>query len=183
MKQHVVDIADLGSDRLNLRGACPEGSIDFKQSGVEQTGLVEWNGYVERQGRRIRLAGSLRAALNVACVRCLDPTHMPVGRDFDLFFESRDDLQFEKNAEIELDEPDTRTAFITGTELNIGDVITEQVLLSLPMKPLCREDCKGLCLECGQDLNIESCDCTVPAVNPAFDELVRLKERMTSGGS
>lgn len=176
--QHVVDIADLGSDRVNLSGVFPPGSLDVGQDGVGQVEDLEWSGYLERQNARVRFAGSLKGRLELACDRCLEPARVDVVRDFDLFFEQRDSLEYEENAEIELEEPDTRTSFMAGSELGLRDVITEQVLLALPMKPLCREDCRGLCAECGQNLNIASCDCTVPAVNPAFATLQALKKRL-----
>ena len=178
MKQHVIDIADLGPDSRKVNGVFPAGSLDLDVFGVEQRRDVDWSGSISRQGGRVRLVGSLHTALNLACVRCLESSQVAVGREFDLVFEQRDDLKYERNADIELEEPDLRTAFLAGTELSLGDVMSEQLVLSLPMKPLCRTDCKGLCLECGQNLNIESCECSAPAANPAFDVLVELKQRM-----
>jgi DUF177 domain-containing protein len=181
MKQYVVDIADLGSERLHVGGVFPAGSLDLGQPGAEQAGDVSWSAFIERQRTRVRLVGELHGTLGLACVRCLEPTQLAVSRQFDLFFEQHDELMYEEDEEIELDEPDMQTAFLAGTELNLADVITEQLILSLPMKPLCRNDCKGLCAECGHNLNVAPCDCTVPVVHPAFDVLVELKNRMERG--
>lgn len=182
MSSYIVDTADLGSERLELEGVFPAGTLGVGL-GVEQVGDVGWSGYLERQTGRIRFAGRLDGTLELACGRCLDPSRVDVAGEFDLFFEQRDNLEYEENAEIELEEPDMRTAFMTGTELNVGEVLTEQLLLAVPMKPLCRDDCRGLCAQCGQNLNIAACECSVPAVNPAFGVLQALKDRMARGDS
>jgi len=180
MNPYAVDIADLGADRLNVSGVFPPGALDVGGE-IGQVGDVEWSGYLERKGSRIRFAGSLTATLEPPCVRCLEPSREVLRRDFDLFFEERDSFIFEEDAEIELEEADTHTAFITGTMLNLADVIAEQLVLALPMKPLCASDCKGLCPVCGRNLNTDPCECTVPDVHPAFEGLLALKERMEGG--
>jgi uncharacterized protein len=67
--------------------------------------------------------------------------------------------------------------------LNIGDILHEQVLLALPMKPLCKVDCKGLCPTCGTNLNVKSCDCPKEQFNPNLDALIELKRRLEERGS
>lgn len=182
MDTYIVDTADLGSDRLELSGVFPPGVLDLGVD-VSQSGDVRWSGCVAREGGRIRFSGTIRGSLEVACDRCLDPSCLEVSGEFDLFFEQRDDLEYEENAEIELEEPDTRTAFMTGTRLDVAEVIAEQLQLAIPMKPLCRDDCRGLCPECGQNLNNATCDCTVPAVHLPFGVLQTLKDQMEKRNS
>lgn len=182
MQQLIVDTADLGSDRLQLTGVFPPGVLDLG-SEVDQSGDVLWSGSVAREDGRIRFSGTLTATLEVPCDRCLDPSRVEVSGEFDLFFEQRDSLEYEENAEIELEEPDTRTAFMTGTHLNVAEVIAEQLQLAIPMKPLCGDGCRGLCPECGLNLNNATCDCTVPAVHLPFGVLGKLKEEMEKRNS
>jgi DUF177 domain-containing protein len=177
MDTYIVDTADLGSDRIELRGVFPPGVIDLGED-VHQSGDVRWSGSVAREDGRIRFGGTINGVLEVACDRCLEPARVEVSGEFDLFFEQRDSLEYEENAEIELDEPDMRTAFMTGTQLNVAEVIGEQLQLAIPMKPLCRDECRGLCPECGQNLNNVTCDCTVPAVHLPFGVLRTLKDQM-----
>lgn len=179
MSQYVIDTADLGSEQLQVGGVFPPGVLEIGES-VRQAGDVEWSGSIVREHDRIRFRGSLKGVLELACDRCLDPSRTEITSDFDLFFEPRDSLAYEEDAEIELGEPDMRTAFLAGSELDVGDVITEQLLLALPMKPLCRDDCRGLCPQCGQNLNVAECDCKIPVIHPAFSVLEDLKEQMES---
>jgi uncharacterized protein len=90
---------------------------------------------------------------------------------------------FDEDAEIELNEKDTQTAFFTGTKLPIGEILREQVLLALPMKALCRVDCKGLCPTCGINLNSGTCDCPAEKFSPHMDTLLELKKRLEQRSS
>ena len=78
---------------------------------------------------------------------------------------------------------DTRTSFFTGTQLAIGDILREQVLLALPMKVLCRVDCKGLCPVCGTNLNFNSCNCPTEQFSPHMDKLLEIKRQLEERSS
>ena len=121
--------------------------------------------------------------MELMCSRCLEPARLDVRKSFDLFFRQRDELMFDEDEEIELMDRDTRTAFFTGTQLAIGDILHEQVLLALPMKALCRVDCKGLCPDCGINLNSGSCTCAREGFNPHMDTLIELKRRLEERSS
>jgi uncharacterized protein len=99
-------------------------------------------------------------------------------KSFDLFFRQREEFMFDEDDEIELTDKDTRTAFFTGKQLAIGDILHEQVLLALPMKPLCTVDCKGLCPTCGTNLNLKSCNCPKENFNPNLEALLEIKRRL-----
>jgi uncharacterized protein len=90
---------------------------------------------------------------------------------------------FDEDDEIELSEKETRTAFFSGTKLAIGDILREQVLLALPMKVLCGLDCRGLCPQCGTNLNLKSCDCAKEQFNPNLDALLEIKRRLEDRSS
>ena len=101
-----------------------------------------------------------------------------MNRPFDLFFRERDETLFDEDEEVGLDEEDTRTTFFTGTKLAIGDILSEQILLALPMKVLCTVDCKGLCPTCGTNLNTGNCGCPKEEFSPRMDTLLELKRRL-----
>jgi uncharacterized protein len=183
MEQYVVDLKDLGQDKIELRDSFKPGFIDFDADSVRQAGPIEWTASVERAGLEIRIAGTLKTVMEQACSRCLETARYDVAKPFDLYFRQRDEFMFDEDDEIELTDKDTRTAFFTGTQLAIGDILREQVLLGLPMKPLCRPDCKGLCPQCGTNLNLNSCDCTSESFSPQKEALLQLKKRMEERSS
>src|SRR5207249_7545940 len=110
--------------------------------------------------------------------RCREPARIVISKPFDLFFRERKEGMFDEDEEIELNEKDTRTAFFTGTQLAVADILREQILLTLPMKALCAIDCKGLCPHCGTNLNSVSCSCAKDDSSPHMDTLLEIKRRL-----
>ena len=142
-----------------------------------------WSATAERAGGEIRINGSLKTTVEMMCSRCLEPARPDINKSFDLFFRQRDELMFDEDQEIALTERDTQTAFFTGTQLAIGEILREQVLLALPMKVLCRVDCKGLCPTCGINLNSGTCNCPAEKFSPHMDTLLELKKRLEQRSS
>jgi uncharacterized protein len=183
MSQYYVDLKDLAQDKVSFEASFEPGVLDFGPENIRQVGLLEWSATAERAGEEIRINGSLDATLESACSRCLEPARLTINKPFDLFFREHDETMFDEDAEVELDEKDTRTAFFTGTKLAIGDILQEQVLLALPMKMLCKVDCKGLCPVCGTNLNSGSCSCPKEQFSPHMDNLLEIKRRLEERSS
>ena len=173
-----IDLADIGQERLSLEGCLSPGDLDLSEQGVLQTALLAWSVAIQRKGRGFRVTGKLNTELELECGRCLDPVSEPVQKEFELFFEQRENLVYSKGAEIELEESDTETSFLTGYQLALGEVIQEQVLLGLPMKPLCSAECRGLCPTCGINLNTDTCECAIGEISPVYETLQELKRQM-----
>jgi uncharacterized protein len=104
-----------------------------------------------------RLVGDARTVLELPCSRCLEPFQQSVDAHFDLRYQPHAANTGEGEREVE--EDDLSTAFYENDEIDLGQLMREQFYLSLPMKPLCREDCKGLCPVCGTNLNRGTCSC------------------------
>ncbi len=178
MKQYFVDLKDLTDEKVSFSGSFEPGILDFASDNARQVGPLNWSASAERVGDEVRIAGSLEVAMELMCSRCLDPATVDITRPFDLYFRQRDELLFDEDQDIELDERDTQTAFFAGTELAIGEILREQVLLGLPMKALCRTDCKGLCPTCGVNLNSNTCTCPSEKFRPHMDALLEVKRRL-----
>jgi uncharacterized protein len=181
MPEYFVDLKDL-TDKVSLEGSLDPGDIDFAGENVRQVGPLDWSATVERANEEIRIAGSLKATVELNCSRCLEPARQEIGRPFDLFFRESDEEMYDED-EVELSERDTRTAFFSGTRLAMGDVLREQVLLSLPMKALCNVDCKGLCPSCGANLNVSNCNCPKEQFSPHMEKLLEIKRKLEERSS
>jgi uncharacterized protein len=109
----------------------------------------------------LHVRGRLEGTLDVDCARCLDRYPVGLGQELDLFYlpaaAGQPDAQEE---EVELHDRDVVVGYYEGDRLDLADVIREQVLLGLPLKPLCRDDCLGLCPRCGKNRNAGPCGCT-----------------------
>jgi uncharacterized protein len=108
----------------------------------------------------IRLKGRLATSVEVACARCLEPVVQDVRREFELLYRPLGSDAGKE--EMSVTAADAEIGYYEGDGLLLEDVLREQVLLALPLKTVCREDCKGLCPQCGQNLNDELCACTQP---------------------
>jgi uncharacterized protein len=122
---------------------------------------------------RYRLAGHVSGELELNCGRCLEPFRLPVTSDFDLRYVPRAENTGEGEEEVE--EDDLSTAFYDNDEIDLRALILEQFQLALPMKPLCRIDCRGLCPNCGTNLNAGTCECDMKWSDPRFDALKNLR--------
>jgi len=113
--------------------------------------------HLERHGHDILVRGHLEGTLHLTCSRCLVSFSYPVAADFDLLLAPAPHQA--APADEELSKADLDRDFYRGETVNLESILREQVLLTLPLKPLCAEACKGLCPRCGVDLNQETCQC------------------------
>lgn len=121
------------------------------------------------------VSGWLHAVVHAPCSRCLSDTRIAVDRTLDLRFRHAAEAPTEED--LELDEEDLDVEYYAGDEIDLRAVLAEQVTLGLPMKVLCDEDCRGLCPQCGTDLNREPCDCQ-PPTDPRLADLADLRDRL-----
>jgi uncharacterized protein len=128
---------------------------------------------IDKDKQQFRLAGSLKTTLELPCSRCLEPFDWPVDAVFDLRYQPR--AQNTGEGEREIEEDDLSTAFYENDEIDLGQLMREQFYLSLPMKPLCRDDCKGLCAVCGTNLNRASCLCERRWTDPRLAALKQIR--------
>jgi uncharacterized protein len=129
--------------------------------------------HLERHDDNILVRGHLQGELNFTCSRCLDVFAGPVAADFDLLIKSGRPAVPAQETELHSEELDEE--YILGDELDLNAMVREQILLALPLKPLCREECLGLCRQCGANLNREPCSCAAPAFSSSFAALEKLK--------
>ena len=122
-----------------------------------------------------RLAGRVQTTLELKCSRCLEPFTVPADQEFDLRYQPHTVNAGEGEREIE--EDDLTTAFYENDEIDLGQLLREQFYLSLPMKPLCAEDCLGLCPVCGTNLNRGTCHCDRHFEDPRFAVLKNLRAK------
>lgn len=132
-------------------------------------GPVSFRGRLQRADSGFVLSGQLRFAGSVACARCLGP--VPFSKDETVSWvfapahhkplHTRADRPTEDDTELESEDLDV--IYYDELTLAFDPLIEEQLQLELPMKALCREDCRGLCPQCGADRNVTACSCVEPA--------------------
>jgi uncharacterized protein len=136
---------------------------------------VELGFDIHKDKDKFRLVGRVKTTLELPCSRCLEPYSLPVDQEFDLRYHPHSEASAE--AETEVEDEDLETSFYRDEQIDLNDLLREQFYLALPMKPLCREDCKGLCPQCGTNLNTDTCDCSTEWEDPRLAALKQLKTR------
>lgn len=162
------------------------GSIDFGDE-AEQHGLLWTSGRAEviheHRGPRdivadIRLKGRYAGDFHLPCARCVEPVEVSLSADFDLIF--RPMGADAGAAERSISAQETEIGYYQKDSLLLEDVLREQVLLSLPVRTLCKPDCKGLCPHCGKNRNLEACTCEEFQSDPRWEALAGLRGRIKS---
>ena len=128
---------------------------------------------IAREYDHIRLHGGISTSVKLTCSRCLVEYAADIASRFTIFYTKSVESQPED--EVELGEEDLISVSYSGDEIDFADEIAEQVLLEIPYKPLCSEECKGLCFSCGTDLNNAVCSCGTNTVSMTFSPLQGLK--------
>src|SRR3954468_20925177 len=128
---------------------------------------------IHKDKEKFRLAGAVHTELELPCSRRLEPFRMPVDSPFDIRYLPASEMSNEE--ERELQDEDVETSYYRDDQIDVNELLREQFYLALPMKPLCRDDCKGLCPHCGTNLNTGVCDCTIEWVDPRLAALKDLK--------
>jgi uncharacterized protein len=123
----------------------------------------------EKEFDHIRVRGRVGTRARFSCSRCLAEFETDVVSEFTVFYSKATDIDLEE--EVALAEEDLVSAPYDGDYIDFSREIEEQVLLGIPIKPLCREDCLGLCATCGADLNTGECGCNLSGTGFTFSAL------------
>ncbi len=177
-------IPELEQEAIDFDESLAPGTIDFIED-MRQVGVLHTAGRAdllrEHRGPHdivedIRVRASLETRMEVSCARCLEPVEQALETSFDLLFRPRDvDIEGVDRA---ITTSETEIGYYEGDGLLLEDVLREQILLALPAKVLCKEDCKGLCPECGRNRNTDLCDCATAPADPRWASLQTIRSRV-----
>jgi uncharacterized protein len=120
----------------------------------------------------VRIRAHVKVEMEADCDRCLEPATFPIDENFVLMYRPMADSAAE---EAELDADESEVGFYEGDGLELSDVLREYVLLGLPMQRLCSEACKGICPDCGQNLNQGQCPCEEKVMDDRWSSLKQLR--------
>jgi uncharacterized protein len=151
--------------------------VEMAAAGVcHFTGSLQVTISASRELDHYRVEGSVSVPVQLDCSRCLCRFDRTIFSRFTIFFREGTTTQDDED-EVELEERDLISASFSGDEIDLMPEIAEQVVLGIPLKPLCSEACKGLCPHCGIDLNSGSCTCSTESKQSKFAALKDFKVR------
>ncbi len=131
---------------------------------------------IRRFGKKVLVDGRTTCVADLVCSRCLKQISRPMDVGFNLEYIPY--REYGEKDEHELTSKELDFSFYQDDEIDIGDLIREQIILAVPMKPLCEPDCKGICSKCGTNLNEMSCDCGSDEIDTRLAPLKKLKESL-----
>lgn len=166
----IIRVSDIDSDGLTLAnpGEFPAPFTDraWRLDAVRLD--------VTREGAEVLVTGQVAATVPLACGRCLEEFPVAVRAAVDARFAPRPRVA----DDVELGADDLDLDFYDGDELNLATLLETETTLALPMKPLCREDCRGLCPVCGGNRNAAPCTCQARPPDPRLAVLRQLAGRL-----
>jgi len=167
----VIDLTTLAADRVPVAADIPAAALDVPAEDFTVVGPARFEGDVERKsGETYHLRGQFTVQLSLPCARCTDPVDLAVDVPVDLRFvptavekagvrpspsASADDDDDGR----EMNDDDPSIVPYDEPRIDLAQVAREQCYLAVPMKPLCRPDCQGLCAQCGTNRNVATCTC------------------------
>jgi uncharacterized protein len=165
--------------RLNVGFLLKQGAgysriIDFDYPGTlhaDDAALSNLHGSLRlsRTPQGVLIQGTLEAETRVECVRCLTMFDLPTVIEISELF-------LPEHAAQDVDENEEPKIITEEGNIDLTPIVREETILSIPMKAVCSETCKGLCPECGQNLNEGQCDCEVERIDPRLAPLLDLLE-------
>ena len=165
MKVQVSDITDEGLD------------LEFQETvkvSIPLLSPVKALLRLEKVGSEVLAQGQATTRMELQCSRCLRNFPKDMDMKIDVVYHPVEELRGEEKHEVREDELDM--GFYRDDELDIQDLVMEQILLNVPMKPLCSESCRGICPKCGADMNVNPCRCEQKETDPRLAVLKKLLE-------
>lgn len=153
---HLLDLTHSDTQPLEFSQRVRLASEGYGED-VVRVGELCIEGQVERTARGYHLTGRLGGEATLRCVRCLREFAMPLDECVEL--ELVPAASAPREEEIRLGKGELDVVFFETPSLDLAIVAAEQVQLSVPMKPLCNEECRGFCSRCGKNLNEGPCEC------------------------
>lgn len=142
--------------------------LDYSENGYTVNGDAVIVGKVKDMGGYMRLDADCKVGYHTQCARCLKPVDGVCS------------IEFSRDVALQLESENEEEEYLLvgeGSLINIDEAVSQELLLSLPLRSLCKEDCAGLCPKCGCDLNVTKCSCVTKEIDPRWAALMNFKAK------
>lgn len=165
------------ADKIDLKGlvlddkVVPDETLLIEEEGTFLED-IRYNIHLSRENEKIRAKGHIHTSISIPCVRCLEPIILKIDSPIDIILLP---AQLIESTSESLEQDDLEYIFFEGNSIDVTKILMEQINLLIPVKPLCSPSCKGLCPQCGVNLNHEQCQCKRSAsdISFLFDKIKR----------
>jgi uncharacterized protein len=170
-----IEVENLSSTAQPFAHAYRPEEVELGEEVARLVSDATVEGSAARKGEQVRLRGTITTEVELLCDRCAAPRVAPLAVEFDTSFIPQE-VEAVKEESVELQAEDLILSAYEGDAVDLDELVREQILLALPSRHLCREDCKGLCQTCGANLNENQCSCEQGETDPRWAALADLKK-------
>jgi uncharacterized protein len=174
MSELLLDVGQMREAEARIERTYAAGTLASDQDVCRLGAPVALSVSVRKDRLNYRLVGRVQTTIELTCSRCLEGFPLVVDEAFDVLFLPHTEPRGAEERAVE--EDDLSTAYFSDNVIDLGQLMQEQCYLAVPMKPLCSETCRGLCPECGINLNTGSCNCRQTWVDPRLAVLHNLRK-------
>ena len=175
MSELLLDVSQMRETRARLDRTYAASAVVSDHEVYSLVAPITLGLDVHRDRDQFRLVGQVTTTFELTCSRCLEKFQTRADESFDVvFLPHREDAS---EADLKIEDDDLTTTFYRDHVIDLGQLMQEQFYLAVPMKPLCREDCRGLCANCGTNLNSGACGCTNTWHDPQLEVLRTLLKK------
>ena len=178
----VFGIEEIGAEGLSFSLVLKKDQLEIDQAELSVNADIIFKGSLNRIDDDIYLKGTVMTSVVASCSRCLDTLSYPVDSDLKSHFVPSDDRSTSKR-DVELHASDIDAEVYENQQIDLTQSVRDSILLAVPVICLCKEDCKGICSQCGKNLNQGLCKCENESfTDPRLESLKTLKINLLDGG-
>jgi len=173
-RQMIIRVSEIGRQGMTLQISGRQVNLDGLENGPEGVVALDRESFAGSvrlvcRGTTVHLRGRLQVECELSCARCGESIPFHVEENLELLMApGEEELTVE---DLELNAEDLNLGYYEGNEICIDDLLREQIILALPIRPICGENCRGLCPICGANLNETECHCVAERSNSPFNIL------------
>ena len=171
--QNTLSLEAVHDDPVAFEFVVPFSAETLGREPLVSLTAVRVEGEVSRIEKGYALDAHIAYGGELECSRCLAAYPFEADEAFSIVLCPRGP----QGDEVALEKDDLDVSFYDDTVVPVAPIVEERIQMLVPMKPLCREDCKGLCPECGQDRNVGVCGCVAEIADPRWEALKALKQK------
>ena len=170
----IIDLFQIGEHEKDFAFELEPDEIALDEDIARLKRAVKITGKVKKRIAQVDVIGEIKGEIELDCTRCLLSQTTVLDIPFNVEYISAEHCTSDKDAE--LGERDLDVSVYEDDKINLSELTREQILLSLPTRFYCKDDCRGLCLKCGANKNLTNCNCEVKEVDPRWSALKEFRK-------
>jgi uncharacterized protein len=168
----IIDLLQLGEHEKVFAYEIQPNEIELDEDSARLNKPVKVAGKLKKRIAQVDVSGEITGEIELDCSRCLQTQETILDITFNVEYVSAEHSTSDKEAE--LGEKDLEVSVYEDDKINLDELVREQILLSLPTRFYCKDDCQGLCLKCGANKNLKNCNCEQKEIDPRWSALKKL---------